>query len=548
MPRLNSPAHQISWALALDRVTAIGHFLRVPTNYSRSQLDRAVAALGYGPDHLVGEEPVFAASYQAFDTDEAWDGLLLTSHVIMGRDRSEPHQPPAPLEGLTEIGLQRRGLTKASELRFAWGEERRAIGMPGARDVMPLLERMITLPSGLCVPPPQPLLPSLPQDPQGLQALEDQLIFRSKRLDLLVELHRVRGSSLSEVAMRDIARRLVLWHHNFFMGRCQQDGWWVSPTPVHQLEAGLRWLWGKEAQRQARGDGVLLDWDTGRTAAGDLARTAATKAAGAAVGAALGVGWSRGHQWSMKRYRAELADRDGLAAFRLSGSRTAEGQPRPLHIDEQGQLGWALSTLTRHEARVLVELLLEGTGRPGKGRKALAAAVESLLPGKGERTADLFYDPDEDERADEPVQERLRPGWEAPQGPDLPAEVLEVPQDVKDRLASRERTPFQVAGVCMILSGIITTCLALVFMVSFLLVCVGVLWLAPAAVGVLEVLYGVALFRGKPRARTKRVAILGLVGALCTANLFGLILEGFVLLALKTDELASALPPPPAKS
>lgn len=81
------------------------------------------------------------------------------------------------------------------------------------------------------------------------------------------------------------------------------------------------------------------------------------------------------------------------------------------------------------------------------------------------------------------------------------------------------------AGVLMIVSGATTALASIGFIVAWSWFLVGLLWVVPLVVGLGEVLVGVSILGARPKARVRNVSAAGLVSALVSANLLGVVLE-----------------------
>jgi hypothetical protein len=81
------------------------------------------------------------------------------------------------------------------------------------------------------------------------------------------------------------------------------------------------------------------------------------------------------------------------------------------------------------------------------------------------------------------------------------------------------------AGVLMILSGLLTTVASAGFFLTFVWVCVGIVWLVPLAVGLMEIGIGAAILGGRPTPRVRLVSAAGIVSALACGNVIGVALE-----------------------
>lgn len=94
------------------------------------------------------------------------------------------------------------------------------------------------------------------------------------------------------------------------------------------------------------------------------------------------------------------------------------------------------------------------------------------------------------------------------------------------------------AGALMIVSGLLTVLASSALFLSFVWVCVGIVWLLPLAVGIGEIAVGAAIMGGQPNNRVRAVSVLGILSALACGNLIGVALEVGSLV------MVSTAPPP----
>jgi hypothetical protein len=91
-------------------------------------------------------------------------------------------------------------------------------------------------------------------------------------------------------------------------------------------------------------------------------------------------------------------------------------------------------------------------------------------------------------------------------------------------LATR-RNQSTAAGVSMIVSGVLTATASFGIVATWGWICVGLPWLVPMAVGVGEVVVGASIIGGTPRPSVKTVSTAGILAALVSFNLVGVLLE-----------------------
>lgn len=87
-------------------------------------------------------------------------------------------------------------------------------------------------------------------------------------------------------------------------------------------------------------------------------------------------------------------------------------------------------------------------------------------------------------------------------------------------LATR-RTQSTLAGVSMIVSGCTTALAAF----GFVSTCIGIPWVIPMAIGVGEVVVGASIIGSTPRPSVKTVSTAGILAALVSFNILGVLLE-----------------------
>jgi hypothetical protein len=119
-----------------------------------------------------------------------------------------------------------------------------------------------------------------------------------------------------------------------------------------------------------------------------------------------------------------------------------------------------------------------------------------------------------------PYAIQAQPGW----GPQMGA-----PQSYKN------------VGIMMLISGIKSVILSLVFIASLIWVCVGAFWFLTLAGGILEIVYGAQIMSGKPVRDTRTFSIIGLVNAVLCRNVIGIVLEAIALSQLGKPEIEQYL-------
>ncbi|MBN1334468.1 MAG: hypothetical protein JXB39_00750 [Deltaproteobacteria bacterium] len=98
---------------------------------------------------------------------------------------------------------------------------------------------------------------------------------------------------------------------------------------------------------------------------------------------------------------------------------------------------------------------------------------------------------------------------------------------------------YKTSGLFMILSGALTILASLGWIGGLIWVCVGALWVFPLAMGIFEVVTGLAVYKGQYKANAKTVSILGIVAALLCGNVIGIVLEILSVVQLGKPEVAA---------
>jgi hypothetical protein len=96
---------------------------------------------------------------------------------------------------------------------------------------------------------------------------------------------------------------------------------------------------------------------------------------------------------------------------------------------------------------------------------------------------------------------------------------------------------YTTAGVLMIISGLFTAMASLALVGGLIWVCVGVFWILPLIVGIVEIGVGALMLGGSVQPRARAVSILGIVAALLSGNLIGLVCEIVAMVQLGSPEV-----------
>jgi uncharacterized membrane protein YczE len=89
----------------------------------------------------------------------------------------------------------------------------------------------------------------------------------------------------------------------------------------------------------------------------------------------------------------------------------------------------------------------------------------------------------------------------------------------------RRRSDATAAGVLMIVSGLLTTAASFGIVATWGWFCVGLPWLVPMGVGLVEVVVGASVLGGDPKPSVRSMSVAGLLAAVMCGNLIGLVLE-----------------------
>lgn len=85
---------------------------------------------------------------------------------------------------------------------------------------------------------------------------------------------------------------------------------------------------------------------------------------------------------------------------------------------------------------------------------------------------------------------------------------------------------YRVSGGAMVLSGLFNGLMSLVWVLSFIWVCIGVLWLIPLALAVCNVIVGVLMLAtGRQFKLAAFAPVMGLISSVCNFNIMGGVLD-----------------------
>ncbi len=92
-------------------------------------------------------------------------------------------------------------------------------------------------------------------------------------------------------------------------------------------------------------------------------------------------------------------------------------------------------------------------------------------------------------------------------------------------------------GIMMVISGLLNILASLIWVFLLSVICVGVLWLVPLALGVWELITGTAMSNGTRQPNARLAAMAGLAAALLTCNVIGIALEIIAITRLGSTEV-----------
>mgnify|MGYP006865170430 CR=1 FL=1 len=100
---------------------------------------------------------------------------------------------------------------------------------------------------------------------------------------------------------------------------------------------------------------------------------------------------------------------------------------------------------------------------------------------------------------------------------------------------------YKTAGIFMLISGIMTVMVSRGLVFGLIWICVGVFWILTLAAGIFEIILGVGVMNGQPKANAKTVSIIGIVAALLCGNVVGMVMEIMAVVNLGKPEVANWL-------
>jgi hypothetical protein len=80
---------------------------------------------------------------------------------------------------------------------------------------------------------------------------------------------------------------------------------------------------------------------------------------------------------------------------------------------------------------------------------------------------------------------------------------------------------------------------SVIWILTLIWLCVGVIWVLPLAAAIFEIVVGVAVMNGQYKPNAKTISILGLISAICCINIIGIVLESLSLANHGKPEVAN---------
>jgi hypothetical protein len=106
--------------------------------------------------------------------------------------------------------------------------------------------------------------------------------------------------------------------------------------------------------------------------------------------------------------------------------------------------------------------------------------------------------------------------------------------------------PYKTAGLLNLVGGLFNITTGLVWTLSLLLVCVGVFWIVPMAMGAFQLFIGIGMQSGKLNGNAKLATIMGIVAGVLNFNPVTIILSVIAYMQLGDPEVAGFLEQTPS--
>lgn len=97
---------------------------------------------------------------------------------------------------------------------------------------------------------------------------------------------------------------------------------------------------------------------------------------------------------------------------------------------------------------------------------------------------------------------------------------------------------YKNAGIFMLVSGILTVMASLGWIMGLIWICVGAFWILTLAGAVFEIVVGAGIMSGKFNKNAKTVSIVGLICAILTGNVIGMVMEIIAIMNFGKPEVS----------
>jgi hypothetical protein len=301
-------------ALAIAAGTLTGRRASVGGQIPPARLRQAIAGIGSGPDHFVGEAAVALVDEQV-DKNAFGHGVLLTDRRFVAR--GQRIVADLPYDALQNVATSTGALIDDLHVT-AWGRLFILDDLPEVQALASFVTAMLRVHASQRIPPPSPLPAATLEDPTAGLAARSQLVSGDVRvlplLGMAIEGHR-QAWFPAEVAA-DHVTRAALYDRALARGRGVHGGWWTSPLGPGDLAYAFARLLGAPHRGYHEGHARVLEHRL--TSRGNAAGAAASTAVGLAALGLFGVGWvSRPGQTSVD-VTLKLAAGNASTGFTLS--------------------------------------------------------------------------------------------------------------------------------------------------------------------------------------------------------------------------------------
>jgi len=329
-----------------------GQHTRLAANVSTERYRLAIAGLGSGPDHLVGEIPLALSDH--VHADRFLHGVLFTDRRLLARadDITTELSYPAINDARSRTGVVFDDLEIT-----AWGRIFILKNMPDVQPATMFLQGLLRMPPGYRAPPPRPLCLPTADDPTGGEAARRDIRSRDQRvlplLGMAIEGHQ-KGALAPDAAAEQVARA-VHFDRTLAYGRGAHEGWWTSPLGAPDLAYAFTRMLGAPYNAWQEGNARVFDF---RLSGGSNAGAVASSAVGLLALGVLGVGWVSTPGRSIQHVRLKIAPGNASSGFALY-----DGNAK-LSLEWSRPLKSIFEILPRIEGRMLIQRAAFGWGMP----------------------------------------------------------------------------------------------------------------------------------------------------------------------------------------